>query len=55
MLFWIKHTPTNGFEGEFDSDFQAKYCYVSSQMSRLQHKILELTSALQKSIHGRVK
>ena len=40
---------------EIDSDIQATYVHVSSQMSRLQHKILELTPALQKSIHGRVK
>ena len=40
---------------EIDSDVQAKLFYVSSQISRLQRKILELTRALQKSIHGRVK
>ena len=57
MLFWIKHKPNIGSDNfmEIDSDVQAKYCYVSSQMSRLQRKILELTPALQKSIHGRVK
>ena len=54
MLFWYKHRPKIDFE-EIDSDVQAKLFYVSSQMSRLQHKILELTPALQKSIHGRVK
>ena len=54
ILFWIKHRPTIDLD-EIDSDVQAILLYVSSQMTRLQHKILELTPALQKSIHGRVK
>ena len=54
MLFWMKHSPTIDLD-EIDSDVQAILFYVSSQMSRLQRKILELTPALQKSIHGRVK
>ena len=54
MLFWIKHRPTIDLD-EIDSDVQAILFYVSSHMSRLQHKILELTPELQKSIHGRVK
>ena len=54
MLFWINHRPNIDYE-EIDSDVQAILFYVSSQMTRLQHKILELTPELQKSIHGRVK
>ena len=52
MLFWIKHKPNIGSDKfmEIDSDIQATYVHVSSQMSRLQRKILELTPALQKSI-----
>ena len=54
MIFWIKHRPNIDYD-EIDSDVQALLFYVSSQMLRLQHKILELTPALQKAIHGRVK
>ena len=54
MLFWIKHRPSIDHD-KIDSDVQALLFYVSSQMLRLQHKILELTPALQKAIHGRVK
>ena len=56
-LFWIKHKPNIGSDNfmEIDSDVQAKLIYVTSHMSQLQRKILELTPALQKSIHGRVK
>ena len=39
---------------EIDSDVQAKLIYVTSHMSQLQRRILELTLALQKSIHGGV-
>ena len=53
-LFWDKHKPKIDVE-KIDSDVPAKIFYVSSQISRLQRKILELTPALQKSIHGRVK
>ena len=52
MLFCIKHRPNIDYE-EIDSDVQAILFHVSSQMSRLQHNILELTLALQQSIHGR--
>ena len=55
ILFWDKHRPKEIMSREIASDVQAKSFYVSSQMTRLQHKILELTPALQKSIHGRVK
>ena len=55
MLFWDKHRPKEIMSREIGSDVQANSFYVSSQMTRLQHKILELTPALQKSIHGRVK
>ena len=54
ILFWISHKPNYDYE-DIDSDVQATLFYVSSQMTRLQHKILELTPELQKSIHGRVK
>ena len=54
ILFWNKHRPTIDLD-DIDPDTQAILFYVSSQMTRLQHKILELTPALQKSIHGRVK
>ena len=54
MLFWIRHKPNIDYE-DIGSDVQAKLFYVSSQMPRLQHNILELTPALQKPIHGRVK
>ena len=50
MLSWSKHRPNIDVE-KIDSDVQAKIFYVSSQISRLQRKILELTPALQKSIH----
>ena len=40
---------------EIDSDVQAKLIYVTSHMSQLQRKILKLTLALQKSMHGGVK
>ena len=40
---------------EIDSDVQAKLIYVTSHVSQLQRNILELTPALQQSIHGRVK
>ena len=46
MLFWDKHRPKDIMSREIDSDVQAKLFYVSSQMTRLQHKILELTPAL---------
>ena len=57
MLFWIKHKPNIGHDSfmEIDSDVQAKLFYVTSQMSQLERKILELTPALQKSIHEGVK
>ena len=57
LLFWLKHKPNIGSVDfmEIDPGVQAKYFYVSSQMSRLRHKILELTPTLQQSIHGRVK
>ena len=57
MLFWIKHKPNIGSGNlwRMDSDIQAKLIYVTSHMSQLQRKILELTPALQKSIHERVK
>ena len=57
MLFWMKHKPNIGSANfmEIDSDVQAKLVYVTSHMSQLQRKIIELTPALQKSIHGRVK
>ena len=57
MLFWIKHKPNIGSDNfmEIDSDVQANLSYVTSHMSQLERKILELTPALQKSIHGRVK
>ena len=51
MLFWINHRPNIDYE-EIDSDVQAILFYVSSQMTRVQRKILELTPELQKSIHG---
>ena len=54
ILFLDQHRPTIDLD-DIDSDVQAKLFYVSSQMTRLQHKILELTPALPKSIHGRVK
>ena len=56
MLFWIKHKPNIGSDNfmEIDSDVQAKLIYVTSQMSQLECNILELTPALQKSIHERV-
>ena len=56
MLFGIKHKPNIGSENfmEIDSDVQAKLIYVTSQMSQLERKILELTPASQKSIHERV-
>jgi len=57
MLFWMKHTPNIGSNNlwRMDSDVQAKSIYVTSHMSQLRRKISELTPALQKSIHGRVK
>ena len=55
MLFWDTHRPNKLMSREIDPDVQANIFYVSSQMTRLQHKILELTPELQKSIHGRVK
>ena len=54
MLSYDKHRPKIDVE-KIDSDVPAKIFYVSSQISRLQRKILELTPALHKSIHGRVK
>ena len=54
ILFWNKHRPAIDLD-DIDPDTQAILFYVSSQMTRLQHKLLELTPALQKSIHGRVK
>ena len=57
MMFWITHKPTIGSDNfmGIDSDVQAESFYVTSHMSQLQRKILELTPALQKSIHGRLK
>ena len=57
MLFWMKHTPNIGSNHiwRMDSDVQAKLIYVTSHMSQLRRKIFELTPALQKPIHGRVK
>ena len=57
MLFWIKHTPNIGSNNlwRMDSDVQAKIIYVTSHMSQLRRKTFELTPALQKSIHRRVK
>ena len=57
MLFWMKHTPNIGSNNlwRMDSDVQAKSIFVTSHMSQLRRKISELTPALQKSIHGRVK
>ena len=57
MLFWMKHTPDIGSNNlwRMDSDVQAKSIYVTSHMSQLRRKISELTPALQKTIHGRVK
>ena len=51
MLFWIKHKPNIGSNTlwRMDSDVQAKLIYVTSHMSQLQRKILELTPALQKN------
>ena len=42
MLFWSKHKRNTGSVDFMvvDADVQAKYVYVSSQMSRLQHTIL---------------
>ena len=47
ILFWNKHRPTIDLD-DIDPDTQAILFYVSSQMTRLQHKLLELTPALQK-------
>ena len=57
ILFCIKHKPDIDFDNFMETDPRttAKLFYVSNYASQLQRKILSLTPALQKSIHGRVK